>query len=31
MRDGFVLIVAFVAVALAIAIADVVVNRRGQP
>jgi len=30
-RDGFVLIVAFVAVALAIAIADIVVNRRGQP
>ena len=30
-RDGFVLIVAFVGVALAIAIADIVVNRRGQP
>ena len=30
-RDGFVLIVAFVAVALAIAIADIVVDRRGQP
>ncbi len=29
-RDGFVLIVAFVAVALAIGIADIVVNRRGQ-
>ncbi|HEY7100118.1 MAG TPA: MFS transporter [Mycobacteriales bacterium] len=30
-QDGFVLIVAFVAVALAIAIADLVVERRGQP
>jgi len=30
-RDGFVLIVAFVAVALAIGIADIVVNRRSQP
>ena len=30
-RDGFVLIVAFVGVALAIAIADIVVDRRGQP
>jgi len=30
-RDGFVLIVAFVAVALAIGIADIVVDRRSQP
>ena len=30
-RDGFVLIVAFVGVALAIAIADIVVDRRSQP
>jgi EmrB/QacA subfamily drug resistance transporter len=30
-RDGFLLIVAFVVVALAIAIADLVVNRRSQP
>ena len=30
-RDGFLLIIAFVVVALAIAIADLVVDRRGQP